>query len=606
MLNVRTSNLSEHNMKNPFPRWGTSISRHRLHPVCLLAVTLALATSIQAQQVPVKEYTLPNGMRLLLLERHDDPSVAGGWVAHVGSANERPGMTGIAHLFEHMMFKGTPTIGTTNYQRDLEIIAAQEQVREQMRQEDSLVRAAYRRGEIDDILKPENKTPRYQELEKEFAKLVQEQREIIVKNEFDRIYRTAGGSGMNAYTMQDMTAYFISVPANKLELWMWMESERLLHPVFREFYAERDVVFEERRMRTESTPTGKFEEAMMAMFWEAHPYHWPVIGWPSDLPAITKAQADEFYDTYYAPQNVALILVGDFKTDEVLKQAEQYFGRIPRSKRTAPEVVTLEVPGIAEKRMNAEAEANPSVQILWKSVGFGHKDAYPLQILGQILSTRTGRLYKGLVLGNKVATDADAGQHAMKYAGLFYVGTEVAENHTPDEVEQAVYHEIEKLQQDEVPAEELQKVKNNFAAGEYRKLASNMAILQQLIRTDGNGRWQEINEAGPKLQAVTAADVQRVAKQYLTKENRTVCTYTRKGGPAEEDPDLADLNAEQKAMVQQSAAKLKTATDPAKLKAGLARVDEGIAQAPDEMKPALVVLKKKIEVRIAELEATKK
>ena len=519
-------------MKNASFWRSLTIVRCARHPLCRLALALALASTLHAQQVPVVEHTLPNGMRLLLLERHDDPSIAGGWVAHVGSANERPGMTGIAHLFEHMMFKGTPTIGTTNYHRDLEIITEQERVREQMRAEEALIRAAYRRGEITDILKPENKTPRYQELEKEFAKLVQDQREIIVKNEFDRIYKTAGGSGMNAFTMQDMTAYFINVPANKLELWMWMESERLLHPVFREFYAERDVVFEERRMRTESTPTGKFEEALTAMFWEAHPYHWPVVGWPSDVPAITKAQADEFYGTYYAPQNIALILVGDFKSADALAFATKYFARIPRGPRAAPDVVTLEVPGIAEKRMNAEAEANPQVEILWKSVGFGHKDAAALQILGQLLATRTGRLYKGLVLNNKLATEAEAGQVAMKYAGLFYAYGEVAENHTPDEVEQAIYREIEKLQAGEVPERELQKVKNNFAAGEYRKLTSNIAILQQLIRADGMGRWQEINEAGPKLQAVTAADVQRVAKNYFTKENRTVCTYTRKAAAA--------------------------------------------------------------------------
>ena len=570
-----------------------------------LAALITFGLSVQAQQVPVKEHTLPNGMKLLLLERHDDPSVAGGWVAHVGSANERPGMTGIAHLFEHMMFKGTPTIGTTNYQRDLEIIAGQERVREQMREEESLLRAAYRRGEITDIMKPENKTPRYQALEKEFAKLVQDQREIIVKNEFDRIYRTAGGSGMNAFTMQDMTAYHISVPANKLELWMWMESERLLHPVFREFYAERDVVFEERRMRTESTPTGKFEESLTAMFWESHPYHWPVVGWPSDVPAITKAQADEFYGTYYAPQNITLILVGDFKSDETLAAATKYFGRIPRGPRAAPDVVTLEVPGIAEKRMNAEAEANPQVEILWKSVAFGHKDAYPMQILGQLLSTRTGRLYKGLVLNGKVATEAAAGQLSMKYAGMFFAYGEVAESHTPDEVEQAIYREIEKLQNEEVPTKELQKVKNNFAAGEYRKLTANMAILQQLIRTDGSGHWQEINEAGAKLQAVTAADVQRVAKQYLTKESRTVCTYTRKAGAAVDDPDVAGLNSEQKMIVTQTMAKLKTVTDAVKLKANLAKMDETASQVPAEMKPVIEVIKKKMQARIAELEATK-
>src|SRR5881275_658566 len=192
------------------------------------------------------------------------------------------------------------------------------------------MRAAYRNGEIDDLLKPENKTPRSRELEKQFNQLIAQQREILVKNEFDKIYTTAGGSGMNAFTSTDMTGYYITVPANKLELWMWMESERLYHPVFREFYAERDVVFEERRMRTESTPLGKFAEAFNSMFWESTPYGWPTVGWPSDIPAISKAQADEFYALYYAPQNITLILAGDFKVAQATALAEKYFSRIPR------------------------------------------------------------------------------------------------------------------------------------------------------------------------------------------------------------------------------------------------------------------------------------
>ncbi|MRR52767.1 MAG: insulinase family protein, partial [Rhodocyclaceae bacterium] len=265
------------------------------------ADTPAAATP-PAAQIPVVEKYLANGMRLLLVRRADEPNIAGGWVAHVGSSNERPGITGIAHLFEHMMFKGTHTIGTTNLAQDLEIIRQQEEVREQMRQEERDLRAALRRGEIDDLFKLENKTPRYRELEAEFNKLVARQREVLVKNEFDRIYRGQGASGMNAFTSQDMTAYFITVPANKLELFLWMESDRLLHPVFREFYAERDVVYEERRMRTESTPLGKFEEAFDSLFWVSSPYQWPVIGWPSDVSSISKAQADEFYTTFYAPQ----------------------------------------------------------------------------------------------------------------------------------------------------------------------------------------------------------------------------------------------------------------------------------------------------------------
>ncbi len=481
-----------------------------------------------AQKVPVVEKQLANGMRLLMVERHDDPSVAGGWVAHVGSSNEKPGLTGIAHLFEHMMFKGTPTLGTKDYRQDLEIIAEQERVRDEMRREEKLMRERYRRGEIDDLLKPENKTERYRQLEQQFNQLIARQREILVKNEFDRVYTAAGASGMNAFTSEDLTAYFINVPANKLELWMWMESERLLHPVFREFYAERDVVYEERRLRTESTPLGKFAEQFNALFWKSSPYSWPVIGWPSDLPTITKAQADEFYATYYSPQNITLILVGDFNPDQALALARKYFERIPRGPHDPPEVVTTEIEQVAEQRMYAEAETNPQVDILWHTVPFKHKDSYALEILAQILSTRTGRLYKGLVLGSEVATEVYAAQNSQKWAGAFNAGGEAKDGHTPQEVEQGIYQVLEDLKRDLVPPDELQKVKNNFAAAEYRRLSSNFPILIQLLLNDGTGDWREINEAGPRIQAVTAEEVRRVANRYFTKENRTVAIYTRK------------------------------------------------------------------------------
>jgi len=510
------------------------INLHRIL-ACLLLL-IALPSLVRAQQVPVNERVLSNGMRMLMVERHDDPTIAGGWVAHVGSSNEKPGITGIAHLFEHMMFKGTPTIGTTNYQRDLEIIEEQEQVREAMRAEERAMREAWRKGELTDLLNPDHKSERCKELEKRFNGLIAEQRQILVKNEFDRIYTSAGASGMNAFTTHDLTGYFITVPANKLELWMWMESERLLEPVFREFYAERDVVFEERRMRTESTPLGKFAETFEAMVWQAHPYSWPVVGWASDIPAITKAQADAFYATYYAPQNITLVLVGDFDAEAAVTQAERYFGRIPRGPHDAPDVVTLEPDQVAEKRMNAEAEANPQVEIAWKTVPFGHPDTYPLTLLGQILSTRTGRLYKSLVLGSQVATSAEANQDDMKWAGTFRASGQAREGHTPEEVEEAIYREIEKLQVEPVPPRELQKVKNNFAAYEYRRLASNMNILFQLIFLDGLGNWREINEAGPKYQAVTAEDIQRVAKEYFNRDNRTVAIYTRKAAESGAQP----------------------------------------------------------------------
>ena len=571
-----------------------------------LAVACFSLLPVVAQELPVKEHTLSNGMKILLVKREGDPTVAGGWVAHVGSANERPGITGIAHLFEHMMFKGTPTIGTKDFKKDAEVMVEQERVRDLMRAEEAKVRAAWRRGDVDDPAKYDNMTPRWRELETEFKKLIQAQRDVLVKNEFDKIYNGQGASGMNAFTTEDLTGYFIVVPANKLELWFWMESERLLRPVFREFYAERDVVFEERRMRVESTPLGKFAESFNSMVWESHPYGWPVIGWPSDIPAISKKDADEFYGLYYQPQNLTAILVGNFETEAALVMAEKYLGRIPRGAQPAPDVITLEVKQQTEKRMYAEAETNPQVDIVWHSVPYRHKDSYALQVLAQILSGRTGRLYKGLVVGSKVSTDTYAQQGSQKWAGIFNVGGEAAEGKTPEDVEAALYAELEKLKTEEVPDMELQKVKNQFAAGEYRKLSSNMAILYQLIHSEGVGSWTEVNESGKRLQAVTSADVKRVVSTYLTKDNRTVAVYTRKAGTkVDEDPDLTGLEPQQKPVVKQFMNAIATVNDVAQLEAQRTQFEGRLKSTNDKTKPFVTIMLRKLQARIDELKAAK-
>ena len=557
-----------------------------------------------AQQVAVKEHQLSNGMKVLLLERNDAPSISGGWVARVGSVDERPGITGMAHLFEHMMFKGTPTIGTKDYEKDIEIIAAQEKVRDAMRSEERRMREMWRRGEITDLQDPDQKTAEWKQLNEEFKKLVEDHRKVIVKNEFDRIYTANGGSGMNAYTSYDHTAYFITVPANKLELFMWMESERLLRPVLREFYAERDVVFEERRMRTESTPLGKFFESFNSLFWESHPYSWPIIGWPSDITAISKKQADAFYGTYYMPQNLTLVLVGNFKSKPALALAEKYFGRLKKGEGLPPDVVTLEQPQKAEKRFYAEAETNPNVDIYWHTPAFGHKDTYPLSVLAQVLSTRTGRLHKELVLGKKLATDTWAWQGARKYAGEFNMGAEITEGNTPEMAEQEIYRLIEQIKTEPVPAKELQKVKNNFAAAEYRRLSSNHPILMQIMRSEGLGNWREINEAGPKIQAVTPADLQRVAKKYFTKENRAVAVYTRKPGTGggDEDPLMAGLDAQSKAMARKMSSSIKANKNLEELKKQLAGLETQLEQAGAKAPPVMKVIRTVLRNRIAELE----
>src|SRR5262245_30873685 len=295
----------------------------RILIVCALAGFL-FAVPLPAQQVPVQEHVLPNGMKLLMVPRRGSPNIAAGWVAKVGSVNERPGITGLSHLFEHMMFKGTRTIGTSNIEADLKLMEQMDAVKAEIRKEERVQLERLRLGEISDLKDPKNRSAKHAKLLQELADLEKRQKDLLVKNEFDRIYTSGGASGMNAGTDHDYTIYFINVPSNKLELWFWMESDRLMNPVFREFYAERDVVYEERRMRTDSTPTGKFDEEFDSLFWTSSPYEWPVVGWPSDLDGITREEALQYFAVNYAPNNVAAVLVGDFEPAQAKTLADRY------------------------------------------------------------------------------------------------------------------------------------------------------------------------------------------------------------------------------------------------------------------------------------------
>jgi predicted Zn-dependent peptidase len=505
----------------------------------LLSLCSPLAAATERPEIAVEEFHLGNGMKWLLFPRRDAPTISAGWVARVGSVNERPGITGLSHFFEHMMFKGTHTIGTRDVEADLRLIEEQERLREQMRAELAAMRESLRRGELDDLLKPENQSSRYRELEREFAVLVQKQRQTIVKDELDRIYTSNGGEFLNASTSEDWTVYFVRLPSNRLELWCWLESDRLLFPVFREFYSERDVVFEERRLRTESTPLGRFDEELNALFWNAHPYNWPVVGWASDIPMYTLAQAREYFATYYAPGNLTGVLVGDLVSAEVKPLLERYFGRIPRAARPAPEVVTLEPKQLGEKRYHAVAETSPTLRVFWKAVPFVHKDAPALDLVSDVLSGRTGRLYKGLVLGRKLANEATAFTDFKKYAGSLGVEVTLKDGQEPAAAEAGLFEEIERLKQEPVPGDELQKVKNQAKANAYRRLSQPVFIMFQLLVYEGLGDWRHINTASAATDAVTPQDVQRVAREYLTPENRTVAVFLRKQGLAAEEPESA-------------------------------------------------------------------
>jgi predicted Zn-dependent peptidase len=583
------------------------------------AVLLTAAIPSAAQNIDAKEYWLDNGMQILMVERHEAPTIMAAIFARVGSANETTGITGISHLFEHMMFKGTETIGTKDIKRDREIMAQLDSLRVLMRDEERIMREKLRRGEITDLLDPEAKTPRYRELDEKFDELILEQRELIIKDQLNEIYSKNGGFFLNAFTSEDLTGYFVRVPSNKIELFMWLESDRFMNPVFREFYSERDVVREERRLGVESTPTGLIEEDFHAMFWKSSSYHWDVIGWPSDLGSITREQAESYYATYYAPNNLTMILVGDLEPDSMIKLVKKYFERIPRGETEPPDISTLEEKQYGEKRLVAEAETSPTAEVWYHTVAWKHPDSYALEVLAEIMSGKTGRLYKKLVEEKGIAKssarrgrrmfgggalEVSAGQDSRKYAGAFQISATGVSGVRAEQLEEAVYEVVEDLKSNPVSAEELQKVKNQMRVSKIRFMdtMSGIGILFFLGQSAALGDWSEANNNQDKCDLVTAEDVQRVAGKYLAKDQRNVLIINAKGGSegeeqGGEDPRFARakqmISSIQDAsrleqMIGMFSARLNEVEDPAErsqmeqlLKMAEARLEELKAAASD-------------------------
>jgi predicted Zn-dependent peptidase len=386
-------------------------------------------------------------------------------------------------------------------------------------------------------------------------------------------------------------------------MWFWMESERLLNPVFREFYSERDVVREERRMRVESNPVAKYEEQFDFMFWGSLPYHHPVVGWPSDVESIGRTSANEFFATYYAPNNITAALVGDFDSEEALALANKYFGRIPRGETAPPPVVTEEIEQLAERRMIAYTDTNPSVQIRWHTVPFAHQDFYALDVMDSVLNDRTGRLYKSLVESKQLATgEPYSSFNSLKYGGSLEIGAELAEGVDHQMVEEALLAEIERLKDEPVPERELQKVKNQSLANSYRRLQSDFFLLLQLLLYDVWDDWRFLNDSPAEIEAVTAEDVQRVANTYLTDTDRNTLWYYRTEG-TDEDPDLAALSGQGKAMAKSALAQINQIDDPAELEQGLAQMKAMKGQAPPEFQPAIDLMIKRATERLEMLQA---
>ncbi len=509
--------------------------RKNLWPAVWLLLTLA-TSSLWAQDLASFEKRitlkkLDNGLTLIVMERPTAPVFSYVTWVNVGSANEVPGITGLAHMFEHMAFKGTDKIGTSNYAAES---AALKKV------EDAY--AAYDRERRRETGRDDAKVA---QLEKAWKDAIAEADKYVVPNEFSKIVDRAGGEGMNAFTAEDETAYFYSLPSNRFELWAYLESERFLHPVFREFYKERDVVTEERRMRTESSPVGRVLEQFLGTAFIAHPYGFPTVGWPSDLKAFSATDAANFFRKYYVPSNMVTAVVGDVKTAEAMPILEKYFGRLPKAPQPEP-LRTIEPQQKAEKTVVLRETAQPVFLEGYHRPAVTDPDDAVYDVISMLMSTgRTSRLYKSLVRDKKIAAFAQGfnGFPGEKYPNLFTFFAMTTPGHTPAEITAAIDEELTKLKTEEVGADELQSVKTRAKAQLIRQLDSNRGLALQLASYQTiYGDWRELFRSVDRIDKVTAADVKRVANATFVPSNRTIA-YIDNSKPAAPAPKPADAPA---------------------------------------------------------------
>lgn len=482
----------------------------------LPGLLLAFAVSLSAQDLASFEKRttvkkLDNGLTVIVLERPEAPVFSFATLVDVGAAQDTPGNTGLAHMFEHEAFKGTNTIGTTDY--------AAEQV---ALQKVEVAYAAYDHARRDPI---HHDAAKVAELEKAWKATLDEANKFVVPNEFSKIIDKAGAVGVNAGTAYDETIYFYSMPSNRFELWAYLDSERFLHPVLREFYKERDVVTEERRMRTESSPFGRLIEQFLAAAFTAHAYGQPVVGWPSDLQTFSATDGAAFYKKYYVPSNITIALVGDLKASEVMPVIEKYFGRLPKG--TAPEPLRTAEPKQTAERTVVLHEQSQPIYIEGYHRGAASDPDNPVYDVIELLMSqgRTSRLYRSLVRDQKIAVQANGGSGlpGNKYPSLFAFFVVPAAGHSAAEVAGPLHDQIDRLKTEDVTAEELQSIKTRAKANLLRQLDSNDGLAEQLAEYQVRfGDWRELFHEIERLDKVTAADIRRVANATFVASNRTV------------------------------------------------------------------------------------
>jgi predicted Zn-dependent peptidase len=456
----------------------------------------------------VSEFQLANGLKFIVLENHQSPTISFVTYANVGGVDEPDGKTGVAHFLEHLAFKGTQTIGTTDYSSEKPLLDKLNLIFEGIKENQ-------KRQNLTEV----------QRLEKEFEQIEQQAQQYVRVNEFGQIVEKNGGQDLNAQTSADSTVYFYSFPSNKLELWMSLESERFLHPVFREFFKEKQVILEERRMRTEDSPIGQLLEAFLNTAFTNHPYKRPVIGYTKDLRTVSPENVSTFFNSYYSPHNLTMAIVGDVNPQEVEKLAKKYFSRYPSSP-VFSKVDIIEPKQIKSKEVDLSLNSQP-----WFIEGFhvpalssGNNAVY--DVISSILTQgRTSRLYKSLIEKQRLAilAQGDIGFPGNRYPNLmiFYALTTPGTN--VNQIENALDYELELLKTEPVTSEELERAKTTLIADIFSNLDSNLNIAKQLAEYQAKtGSWRNLFSQIEAIKKVSRLDIQKIAKETFRQDNRTI------------------------------------------------------------------------------------
>ncbi len=473
--------------------------------VCGLLAQAALAAPADAVRLSVRDTVLPNGLRILIHEDHSVPTVACRLFYATGSVHEHPGGTGIAHMLEHMLFKGTRRVGITDSTTDAKYLPVIDSLDEARR-----------------VVLDNGDSASWKRLSSSMDSVNALHRRFFVKDELWQVYQRAGGTDLNAFTTDMGTAYHVTLPRNRVELYFWLESDRMQNAVMRDFYAERDVVREERRMRYENRPEGRYWETLDAMFWGAHPYGIPTIGWPSDIEHYRRSQVQEHYDRFYGPKNAVLVLAGDVSADSAFRLAARYFGPIHKG-ADFPKVITEDPEPVGQKRfVSIRDNARPSIDILFPVPAIQSTQSPAFEILEGVLSGAAGRLEPILVDSLRLCTEVGAGHRAQAYASQFEISAMPAQGADPQQIERIIWEEIGKLRDSLLSQREVQRVKNRITASNVARLRSQEAVASDLGFMALYGDWKMVQTYPAAVQEQTTESVRAAASKWLRPERATV------------------------------------------------------------------------------------